>query len=895
MKRYPIYTIIFLLGLLMMGSCSDDSFNKSESVKEDIPTKLTLSIATSQMQQIKTKAALTDEDFNAVYDVYVFVFDKNHNLEVSEDFSSDTPNTSKSGTFTLSNSVTSGVKYIYAIANATKHDDVLATLKGLTKGTSFSTFNALTYTMSDETVQRTEGALLMSGAFVSSESSDGATGYCLLEATDENQTVAPSGVIELKHLDSQIKFVVKVGSDNIKFTPRGWAIYNAPKNANLIEQTSDANPQTLFDIADANFEVSSTQGGSFVFYMMENRKAAKATINSSNKNLRESMSGSSYVYADDNAAYIQIKGSYEDYKDGKLYTYGDVVYTIHLGDFDTEINNFETRRNVDYTYTITVNGVNNIIAEVQASDEQVDENDGADGNIYRSTSQYVMDAHYGTALVTFYKSDLAKANIFVAVSTPYAEEQFYYYDGTQSQNFDTDNKWVMFVRNASGYTDGFAQYPGTTSQHIHSSDATGLMTIKEVIAELKANVNKASFWNNGEVVYTAFVDEYYYEGSDQGKSEWKSFTNASDRTFSIYTSPSISYDQKSTYSEPTFRITQRSIKSFYNTSLSSLTTAWGVETINEDTNQKPISNNGHFANVTDTKTNGRYCTWYQLRHYNTGTLKWNDFVDYQTNELTLDYNYAEYAFLTRNRDLNGDGTIDNDELRWYTCATNQYVGMWIGQAALPAETHLFQGDASTVTESNRFGYHLLSSNNVRFWPEEGVLTGSNTSGNYGSASYPVYKFYVRCARNLGGFYTGEPQAGTTYEPLNYVIAGSNYIDLSRMNTAALRTSTSTTISASSEHSGGELNQPYTSFRISSSDTDGYCPTGYRVPNQRELALMAGFVSGLNTSDKSLGSCTYSDLKYKSGYYYLLYNSSLGQFISINNDRSTYYRCVKDGY
>lgn len=895
MKPYPIYTIIFLLGLLMMGSCSDDSFDKSESVKEGIPTKLTLSIATSQMQQIKTKAALTDEDFNAVYDVYVFVFDKNHNLEVSEDFSSDTPNTSKSGTFTLSNSVTSGVKYIYAIANATKHDDVLATLKGLTKGTSFSTFNALTYTMSDETVQRTEGALLMSGAFVSSESSDGATGYCLLEATDENQTVAPSGVIELKHLDSQIKFVVKVGSDNIKFTPRGWAIYNAPKNANLIEQTSDVNPQTLFDIADANFEVSSTQGGSFVFYMMENRKAAKATINSSNKNLRESMSGSSYVYADDNAAYVQIKGSYEDYKDGKLYTYGDVVYTIHLGDFDTEINNFETRRNVDYTYTITVNGVNNIIAEVQASDEQVDENDGADGNIYRSTSQYVMDAHYGTALVTFYKSDLAKANIFVAVSTPYAEDQYYYYDGTQSQNFDTDYKWVMFVRNASGYTDGFAQYPGTTSQHLHSSDATGLMTIKEVIAELKANVNKASFWNDGEVVYTAFVDEYYYEGSDQGKSEWKSFTNASDRTFSIYTSPSISYDQKSTYSEPTFRITQRSIKSFYNTSLSSLTTAWGVETINEDTNQKPISNNGHFANVTDTKTNGRYCTWYQLRHYNTGTLKWNDFVDYQTNELTSDYNYAEYAFLTRNRDLNGDGTIDNDELRWYTCATNQYVGMWIGQAALPAETHLFQGDASTVTESNRFGYHLLSSNNVRFWPEEGVSTGSNTSGNYGSASYPVYKFYVRCARNLGGFYTGEPQAGTTYEPLSYVITGSNYIDLSRMNTAALRTSTSTTISASSEHSGGELNQPYTSFSIYSYDTDGYCPTGYRVPNQRELALMAGFVNGLNTSDKSLGSCTYSDLKYKSGYYYMLYNSTLGQFISINNDHSTYYRCVKDGY
>ena len=133
--------------------------------------------------------------------VYVFVFDKNHNLEVSEDFTSATPNTSTQGTFTLSNSVTSGVKYIYAIANATKHADVLTTLSGLSKGTSFSTFNALTYTMSDETVQRTEGALLMSGAFVSDGSSDGATGYCLLNATEEDQEVSPSGMIQLKRIE----------------------------------------------------------------------------------------------------------------------------------------------------------------------------------------------------------------------------------------------------------------------------------------------------------------------------------------------------------------------------------------------------------------------------------------------------------------------------------------------------------------------------------------------------------------------------------------------------------------------------------------------------------------------------------------------------------------------
>lgn len=47
------------------------------------------------------------------------------------------------------------------------------------------------------------------------------------------------------------------------------------------------------------------------------------------------------------------------------------------------------------------------------------------------------------------------------------------------------------------------------------------------------------------------------------------------------------------------------------------------------------------------------------------------------------------ACLTRNRDFNGDGTITDDELRWYTPARDQMLGLWIGEPALPAKAALY--------------------------------------------------------------------------------------------------------------------------------------------------------------------------------------------------------------
>ena len=44
----------------------------------------------------------------------------------------------------------------------------------------------------------------------------------------------------------------------------------------------------------------------------------------------------------------------------------------------------------------------------------------------------------------------------------------------------------------------------------------------------------------------------------------------------------------------------------------------------------------------------------------------------------------------RNRDLNGDGYLNEDELRWYVPAIGQLLGMWLGEPAMEKEAALWK-------------------------------------------------------------------------------------------------------------------------------------------------------------------------------------------------------------
>lgn len=47
--------------------------------------------------------------------------------------------------------------------------------------------------------------------------------------------------------------------------------------------------------------------------------------------------------------------------------------------------------------------------------------------------------------------------------------------------------------------------------------------------------------------------------------------------------------------------------------------------------------------------------------------------------------------MQRNRDLNGNGKIDPDEVRWYMAAIDQLSDLWIGENSFDAEARLFKG------------------------------------------------------------------------------------------------------------------------------------------------------------------------------------------------------------
>ena len=383
----------------------------------------------------------------------------------------------------------------------------------------------------------------------------------------------------------------------------------------------------------------------------------------------------------------------------------------------------------------------------------------------------------------------------------------------------------------------------------------------------------------------------------------------------------FSYDRESSLTKSNIMINQRSIKTIYNTKLSTLETAWGIETVSEDAKRIPTTGLGSTYKK-ETKTNGRFNTlqWYK----DLSDKSWSTFVDFSKNRSKSTVT-AQYACFQRNRDLNGNGKIDPYEIRWYLPATNQFIGLWIGQDALPSETRLLQDEIANITDGekdkwghiiekdNTYEHHFISSNNVRFWTEEGVSTGSENSKSN--------EFNIRCARNLGYKYDDEneavPSQSNDKEPQDYVITTMNgkgivtNIDLSRVEPTALRSGGDkfSSLAFHKEHTSGSLNYPYVRFNIYNGNSGGVsfdadnvakdptkglpkCPAGYRAPNQRELALLVGYST---TSLDGLGSCTYSDLKYKKSVFYTVQWKEEGKFnyLTLSSKSSSASRCVKD--
>lgn len=284
--------------------------------------------------------------------------------------------------------------------------------------------------------------------------------------------------------------------------------------------------------------------------------------------------------------------------------------------------------------------------------------------------------------------------------------------------------------------------------------------------------------NNDYVArFTAFVNEYYYYRhplTGMKVTSWSVMTNKIPREMIIAMSSSISQDGNSSYSQIYSYITQASIQTFYNSRVSDIN-GFGIETYNETphiTFGTPKSEDG--LSKTDGRSN-------QITLIGGLPKDWNTFIASAYNGWTSSVSSdrtthklseaayktssggsgAYYACLSRNRDLNGNGVIDNNEIRWYLPSLNEYIRIGVGSNAISNAAQLYMGDKMNMERSTPAGsynngyptkyiwdgalYYTSSSDAERvYWAvERGSSSADGQNWGGGFAAKPI-----RCIRSL---------------------------------------------------------------------------------------------------------------------------------------------------
>ena len=412
-------------------------------------------------------------------------------------------------------------------------------------------------------------------------------------------------------------------------------------------------------------------------------------------------------------------------------------------------------------------------------------------------------------------------------------------DGSSTPTKGFDYKWIEFWPQTG--TD-IAAYPGMSSwaredldgmvnSDFYEGDAQShaeyLMDVYDVIVEMGKKVKELYLSTDntltvnsgaypqaaGEIMitkngndyvarFTAFVNEYYYLRhplTGTKVSMWSVMTNKIPREMIIAMSTKTSPDGNSSYSKIHSYISQLSMETFYSDRAEdSNLNAFGMETYNET----PLTYSfGKEESTTDglSDSDGRgnqkvligASTTPQWSYYiNSSGNGWTQSVgtDHSTHKLTDDaYNLraAYSACMSRNRDLNGNGKIDENEIRWYLASLNEYIRMGIGANAISSAAKLFTGDKSamkkgaTATSSDGYPsayikdgslYYTSSSSGKRvYWAIE--------KGSYGAINsyYDSSPLPIRCIRVLPSPSGKEGQdissitgitSDATYEKLN---------------------------------------------------------------------------------------------------------------------------------
>lgn len=846
----------------------------------------------------------------------------------------------------------SGKWYMYAVANYNKgfFPVDINVLKGLTR----SEFLDYCITKENNALDILETSVLMSGK------------YCAANKTYDNcdgsLDIKPGenildGIIRLRRSVAKITFKFVNGQHaiagttttaHVTFKPESYGLYEYSRSCTLMERDWNDDIAYMGDLSvseenrfhnGSDFPVTGSQ---FAFYMPENAQTGNVKGNPTggwtyfNREERESdgvdnptqEQYNTFKYAPKHGTFVAVKGTIsipeENYS-------GDVTYYIHLGNFNTKVdgsnNNFTVRRNYHYTYTITVNGVDKIIAEAKAEDNS-EIQPGAEGNITHTTDAYLdvrLDSHYETVLLKV-EADVDASTYAVRVNSPYTKNVMVKSTDSpadfEAKKKDLDYGWIRFGKPAANR--GYISYPGEDK----TTDIFGLIT------DLQSDNTNKTYWSRdiyeGKYYYytIAYVNEYYYEdkmpADDAGKTaELKKFINADDRTMSVILGPNVfeSKDGHSTYTDLThgfFNISQRSIKTFYDLSVAN---PFGIEQIEETAATKNYKINyslGNWNNYDKDKSDTDNGYLNIPDRFTNGSSSWNSYISngfYQSVALSKDY--AVYQCLSRNRDENGNGTIDASEVKWYLPAVNQCTYYWFGMNSLPEDARI------TLEDRVENSYWNSTNAHAKWWAAEGSAYGPNDNTEN----------KVRCVRSLKTY--NDPATDVSvYDPTNRVVT------MKGMDEKSVRAAGTVTGEYASHYRGSEFDILPSSFQIAnrnlqqgdtlgttsttevkftnedmknpnksscasySEATDGSDKGKWRVPNEKELTVI---LKCLRDDDSDTAVASLNKVASRTLYkrhpqgsttdmvYYIL-KSTAGPLIITTGDGVTTdfrVRCVRD--
>ncbi|MDE5666492.1 MAG: hypothetical protein K2G17_09105 [Duncaniella sp.] len=1073
-------------------SCSDDSavFDVPDYSLVGEPVTVAVSVKLPQMEA-QSRANLSDYALNQVESLWIRVYSEKTGLPTS-DWLKLTPgtNTNEPAANEVTLKTETGPSYIVGVANVnnlavTKSNPgatPIALGELLDKADTWSDFLDIAVVAPSDynSVNAPQTPLPMAGCYSNiiaggahpTNPADWGNGNFTSYFIPAQKGVVSlgNGAIHMRRLVSQINFVVKSGdTNNIDVTVNSFSVHNAPKYSWLYERNdADGRKANFGDMATeesagtfyadipqyASQYISKDDAGvsTFNFWQAENKHTAIKDITKYQERdivangLFTSLTGDTWT-PNNMASYVRISCTV-NYRnqvhvngDGEIVTgnagqdmfrTGYADYVVHLGYIqgNNKAMDFNCYRNTKYTYTVTVNGLDDI--RVDAYDESIPY-PGEEGIVSDLSNETIeLDAHYHAFNIELTEADIAEGNGgdagtgFGFLIAAYRGGVQYLFDETTDLTGYDENLYNWIELRPTTSQSRLAEY----KPQFGSNKADDTFYLVDLNNKLKAG-ELESGW------YTVFVNEYTYEDMYKGDNSssygderntgdepsWLSYINQDPRRFYIKVTQKKSPDGLRIYARSKYGVAQRSIQSYYSDQVFTPVqgsipagTAIGSERFNETEGLNLRSPSRTYG--TD-GANGRYNIAQYLSQSNTNLTitnenensrpSWSTFVrqtvpmeipavtgvrtqggldlpartlaannpvklpalvtltnqaaTFSDPQASGDYFIAAYnACMSRNRDNNGNGRIDPEELRWYIPAMGKYLRLLLGANSLSEQLIDFEDIGNlpfvnrTGTEKNyRYSWsstttdysnfirndylsrymYVTSDQNRVLWALEGTSTSTwNEANTWGGGQTNPWQ--VRCIRNLGSNMRTITQGEKVTMAYTYN-ASTRTVTFNYYDQASIRPSAFTGNGTGSGQLpinliDSEDNTVYRAFEFNDSDlgpirVNGSNPTlttlqnyiytnpcsslnttaksGWRIPNQKELAIMRNLeiftnkdrqwisctVSNFNTDTGSGGSYTNGGNKFMFTY------TDRGSMLTSDNMSShgstLFVRCVRD--